>query len=94
MMPASGAASIWTCLKGIAQAAIFSGTQSLRISQLLEDGLLEIGAIHLLNSTRLYVDLSPNVALIAGYKADRKGCIPDRYRRYRRWWKPPPSTAL
>ncbi|VTP16933.1 Acetyl-S-ACP:malonate ACP transferase [Phytobacter ursingii] len=53
----------------------FSGTQSLRISQLLEDGLLEIGAIHTYIElySRLYVDLSPNVALIAGYKADRKG---------------------
>jgi hypothetical protein len=42
---------------------------------LLEDGLLEIGAIHTYIElySRLYVDLSPNVALIAGYKADRKG---------------------
>ncbi|STW79460.1 bifunctional putative acetyl-CoA:acetoacetyl-CoA transferase: alpha subunit/beta subunit [Klebsiella michiganensis] len=43
--------------------------------KLLEDGLLEIGAIHTYIElySRLYVDLSPNVALIAGYKADRKG---------------------
>ena len=63
--------------KGIAHKLdfSFSGTQSLRISQLLEDGLLEIGAIHTYIElySRLYVDLSPNVALIAGYKADRKG---------------------
>lgn len=63
--------------KGIARKLdfSFSGTQSLRISQLLEDGLLEIGAIHTYIElySRLYVDLSPNVALIAGYKADRKG---------------------
>ncbi len=37
--------------------------------------MLEIGAIHTYIElySRLYVDLSPNVALIAGYKADRKG---------------------
>jgi malonate decarboxylase alpha subunit len=53
----------------------FSGPQSLRISQLLEDGLLEIGAIHTYIElyARLFVDLAPNVALVAGYKADRKG---------------------
>lgn len=63
--------------KGIARKLdfAFSGPQSLRISQLLEDGLLEIGAIHTYIElySRLYVDLAPNVALIAGYKADRKG---------------------
>lgn len=63
--------------KGIARKLdfSFSGTQSLRISQLLEDGQLEIGAIHTYIElySRLYVDLSPNVALIAGFKADRKG---------------------
>lgn len=63
--------------KGIAKKLdfSFSGTQSLRISQLLEDGLLEIGAIHTYIElyARLYVDLIPNVALVAGYKADRNG---------------------
>lgn len=63
--------------KGIARKLdfSFSGPQSLRISQLLEDGLLEIGAIHTYIElySRLYVDLCPNVALIAGYKADHKG---------------------
>ncbi|MFG1173374.1 malonate decarboxylase subunit alpha [Erwiniaceae bacterium CAU 1747] len=63
--------------KGIARKLdfSFSGTQSLRISQLLEDGLLEIGAIHTYIElyARLFVDLSPNVALVAGFKADRKG---------------------
>ena len=80
--------------KGIARKLdfSFSGTQSLRISQLLEDGLLEIGAIHTYIElySRLYVDLSPNVALIAGYKADRKGRAP---KTLRRWWKPPRSTT-
>lgn len=53
----------------------FSGSQSLRISQLLEDGQLEIGAIHTYIElyARLFVDLVPNVAMIAGFKADRKG---------------------
>lgn len=63
--------------KGIARKLdfSFSGTQSLRISQLLEDGVLEIGAIHTYIElyARLYVDLAPNVALIAGFKADSKG---------------------
>ncbi|WP_428944199.1 malonate decarboxylase subunit alpha [Pantoea sp. FN060301] len=63
--------------KGIARKLdfAFSGPQSLRISQLLEDGQLEIGAIHTYIElySRLYVDLAPNVALIAGFKADRKG---------------------
>ncbi|WP_392566628.1 malonate decarboxylase subunit alpha [Utexia brackfieldae] len=63
--------------KGIAKKLdfSFSGTQSLRISQLLEDGLLEIGAIHTYIElyARLFVDLIPNVALVAAYKADRKG---------------------
>lgn len=53
----------------------FSGTQSLRIAQLLQDGLLEVGAIHTYIElyARLFVDLCPNVALVAGYKADRHG---------------------
>jgi len=63
--------------KGIARKLdfSFSGTQSLRISQLLEDGLLEIGAIHTYIElyARLFIDLSPDVALVAGFKADRKG---------------------
>ncbi|EKT63574.1 malonate decarboxylase subunit alpha [Providencia burhodogranariea] len=63
--------------KGIARKLdfSFSGTQSLRISQLLEDGLLEIGAIHTYIElyARLFVDLVPNVALVAGFKADRNG---------------------
>ncbi|MFU2315079.1 malonate decarboxylase subunit alpha [Rahnella sp. PCH160] len=53
----------------------FSGPQSLRIAQLLEDGQMEIGAIHTYIElySRLYVDLVPNIALIAAFKADRKG---------------------
>lgn len=53
----------------------FAGPQSLRISQLLEDGLLEVGAIHTYIElyARLYIDLTPNVVLIAGFTADRAG---------------------
>ncbi len=63
--------------KGIARKIDFSysGAQSLRMSQLLEDGLLEVGAIHTYIElySRLYVDLIPNVALVAAYKADKNG---------------------
>jgi malonate decarboxylase alpha subunit len=53
----------------------FAGAQSLRISQFLQDGILEIGAIHTYIElyARLYVDLTPNVVLVAGFKADRQG---------------------
>ncbi|AUT70871.1 malonate decarboxylase subunit alpha [Paraburkholderia hospita] len=53
----------------------FAGAQSLRISQFLQDGILEIGSIHTYAELygRLYVDLTPNVVLVAGYKADRDG---------------------
>ena len=65
--------------KGIARKLDFSfaGTQSLRISQLVEDGLLEIGAIHTYIElySRLLVDLIPNVVLSAGFMADREGNI-------------------
>ena len=63
--------------RGIARRLDFSfaGAQSLRISQLLQDGLLEIGAIHTYAElyARLYVDLIPDVVLVAGYMADRQG---------------------
>ncbi len=55
----------------------FSGPQSLRIGQLMEDGLLEVGAIHTYIElyARLFVDLTPRVALLAGFTADREGNI-------------------
>lgn len=55
----------------------FSGPQSLRIGQLMEDGLLEVGAIHTYIElyARLFVDLTPRMALLAGFKADRAGNI-------------------
>ena len=53
----------------------FAGAQSLRISQFLEDGILEVGAIHTYIELygRLFVDLIPNVVLVAGFTADRQG---------------------
>lgn len=53
----------------------YAGAQSLRISQFLQDGILEVGAIHTYIElyARLFVDLTPNVVLVAGYKADRLG---------------------
>ncbi|MET0264795.1 MAG: malonate decarboxylase subunit alpha [Duganella sp.] len=53
----------------------FAGAQSLRISQLLQDGVLQVGALHTYVElyARLYVDLAPNVVLVAGYMADREG---------------------
>lgn len=53
----------------------FAGAQSLRISQFLQDGILEVGAIHTYVElyARLYVDLTPNVVLVAGFTADRQG---------------------
>ena len=63
--------------RGIARKLDFAyaGAQSLRISQFLQDGLLEVGAIHTYVElyARLYVDLTPNVVLVAGYTADREG---------------------
>lgn len=63
--------------QGIARKLDFAyaGAQSLRISQFLKDGLLEVGAIHTYIElyARLFVDLIPNVALVAGFKADRLG---------------------
>jgi malonate decarboxylase alpha subunit len=53
----------------------FAGAQSLRISQLLQEGTLQVGALHTYVELygRLYVDLAPNVVMVAGYKADREG---------------------
>ncbi|MDP0742432.1 malonate decarboxylase subunit alpha, partial [Klebsiella pneumoniae] len=63
--------------KGLARQLdlAFAGTQSRRSAHLLEDGLLETAAIpaYIALSSRPNVDLSPNVALIARYKADRNG---------------------
>jgi len=63
--------------KGIADKLDFSyaGPQSLRVAQMLEDGILKIGEIHTYLELygRLFVDLIPNVVLVAADKADRFG---------------------
>ncbi len=53
----------------------FAGPQSLRVSQLLEDGKLDIGAIHTYVElyARLFVDLVPNVVLVCAEQADAEG---------------------
>ncbi|MEM5403023.1 MULTISPECIES: malonate decarboxylase subunit alpha [Paraburkholderia] len=53
----------------------FAGPQSLRVAQLLEDGQLEVGAIHTYVElyARMFVDLIPHVALLCAEKADRHG---------------------
>ena len=55
----------------------FAGPQSLRVAQLLEDGKLDIGAIHTYVElyARLLVDLVPNVALVCAEQADPDGNI-------------------
>src|SRR5271169_346956 len=62
---------------GIAKKLDFSyaGPQSLRVAQLLEDGKLDIGAIHTYVElyARLLVDLIPNVVLVCAEKADAAG---------------------
>ncbi|WP_206995218.1 malonate decarboxylase subunit alpha [Trinickia mobilis] len=63
--------------QGIAHKVDFSfaGPQSLRVAQLLEDGQLEIGAIYTYVElyARMFVDLTPHVALLCAEKADRHG---------------------
>src|ERR1700678_3972470 len=53
----------------------FAGPQSLRVAQLLEDGVLEIGAIHTYVElyARLLVDLIPNLVLVCAEQADQEG---------------------
>ncbi|MBQ6222055.1 MAG: malonate decarboxylase subunit alpha [Solobacterium sp.] len=63
--------------KGIAEELnfAFAGVQSLQLSKMLAENKLRIGAIHTYLELygRLYVDLTPNVCLIAADKADRHG---------------------
>ncbi|CAJ1314042.1 Acetyl-S-ACP:malonate ACP transferase [Paenibacillus nuruki] len=63
--------------KNIASKLDFSyaGPQSLRIAQMVEDQTLSIGSIHTYLELygRMFVDLTPNIALVAADKADRQG---------------------
>src|SRR6202453_5322218 len=53
----------------------FAGPQSLRVAELLEDDILEIGAIHTYVElyARLLLDLTPNVVLVCADQADHEG---------------------
>ncbi len=53
----------------------YAGPQSLRIAQLLEDGKIELGAIHTYIElyARMFVDLSPRIALVCAERGDRSG---------------------
>jgi malonate decarboxylase alpha subunit len=53
----------------------YSGPQSARIAQMLFGGKIELGAVHtyLELFARYFIDLTPNVALIAAVSADREG---------------------
>ncbi|MBO6134268.1 MAG: malonate decarboxylase subunit alpha [Lachnospiraceae bacterium] len=63
--------------KGIASLInfAFAGTQSLRLSSMMNSGVCKVGAIHTYFElyARLFVDLIPNVALVAADAADRNG---------------------
>ncbi len=63
--------------KGIAEELnfAFAGVQSLQLAKYLAEGKLRIGAIHTYLELygRLFVDLTPNVVLLAADKADRHG---------------------
>ncbi len=53
----------------------YSGPQSARIAKMLFGGQIELGAVHtyLELFARYFIDLTPNVALIAAVSADRDG---------------------
>jgi len=53
----------------------YSGPQSARIAKMLFGGKIELGAVHtyLELFARYFIDLTPNVALIASVSADRDG---------------------
>lgn len=53
----------------------FSGPQGARLAKLVSQGRIEIGAIHtyLELFSRYFIDLTPNVALIAAHAADAEG---------------------
>lgn len=53
----------------------YSGPQGARIARMLTDGKIELGAVHtyLELFARYFLDLTPNVALVAAVSADRDG---------------------
>lgn len=65
--------------KGIAKKIdfSFSGPQAGRLAKLIKDKKIEVGAIHtyLELFSRLFIDLTPRVAMTVAYMADREGNI-------------------
>lgn len=63
--------------KGIASLInfAFAGTQSLRLSEMMNSGVCKVGAIHTYFElyARLFVDLIPNICLVAADAADKDG---------------------
>jgi malonate decarboxylase alpha subunit len=63
--------------KGIAKRLdySYSGPQSARIARMLAAGKIDLGAVHTYLELfgRYFIDLTPNVALIAAVSADREG---------------------
>ncbi|MEV4476340.1 malonate decarboxylase subunit alpha [Nonomuraea sp. NPDC049504] len=63
--------------RGVARRLDFAyaGPQSVRMAQLLADGKVEVGAIHTYVElyARMFIDLTPNVALLCAEQADRDG---------------------
>jgi malonate decarboxylase alpha subunit len=63
--------------KGIAKRVDFSysGPQAGRLAEFVRDGKIELGAIHTYLELfgRYFVDLTPRVALVAAFEADKKG---------------------
>ena len=53
----------------------YAGPQSVRIAQMVEDGTVQIGAIHTYVElyARMFVDLAPDVVLLCAEQADRDG---------------------
>ncbi|MGW3349266.1 malonate decarboxylase subunit alpha [Nonomuraea rubra] len=63
--------------RGVARRLDFAyaGPQSVRMAQLLADGKVEVGAIHTYVElyARMFVDLTPNIALLCAEQADHEG---------------------
>ncbi|WP_319429898.1 malonate decarboxylase subunit alpha [Mycobacterium sp. RTGN5] len=53
----------------------YAGPQSVRIAQMVEDGIVHIGAIHTYVElyARMFVDLAPHVVLLCAEQADQDG---------------------
>lgn len=53
----------------------YAGAQSVRVAQMIEDGKMKLGDIHTYLELygRLFIDLIPNVVLVAADKADKAG---------------------